>query len=151
MLSNPYYIHLPFDVQVNFSRNSNIKEQIFYDVIKNGEVKTMCIKVDDENQVNAVNINITASNYISERDCWMQYFQNNLNQLSYSCVYQTIHVNQGDQCAELLTKNIFLNPVNQCCNGKQSGLISRKTNQYQQLISDHPCIAYNMGDSKIIL
>lgn len=79
MLSNPYYIHLPFDVQVNFSRNSNIKEQIFYDVIKNGEVKTMCIKVDDENQVNAVNINITASNYISERDCWMQYFQNNLN------------------------------------------------------------------------
>lgn len=73
MLSNPYYIHLPFDVYVKFSRNQNIKDQIFYDVIKNGEVKTMCIRVDDENQVNAININITANNYISERDCWMQY------------------------------------------------------------------------------
>ena len=36
MLMVPYMVPLPHDVSVKFSRNSSIKDMIFYDVIKWG-------------------------------------------------------------------------------------------------------------------
>lgn len=46
ILDVPYYRQLSSDAKVQLTRNNQIKDQLFYDVLKNNEFKTMCCRVD---------------------------------------------------------------------------------------------------------
>ena len=48
ILEVPYFAKLPNDAVVSHSRNSNIKDQLFYDVVKNQEKKTYCLRLDHQ-------------------------------------------------------------------------------------------------------
>lgn len=66
VLNAAYYVKLPVDTVCRHSRNSNIKDYLFYDVIKNNEIKTYCVRLDhpeDKSKVNAVRIPV--SNIVS--------------------------------------------------------------------------------------
>jgi len=45
VLNAAYYVKLPLDASCRHTRNSNIKDQLFYDVMKNKEIKTYCIRL----------------------------------------------------------------------------------------------------------
>lgn len=42
----PYFTKLNSDGYYRMSRNMNVKDQIFYDQIKNGVLKTYCVRPD---------------------------------------------------------------------------------------------------------
>jgi hypothetical protein len=46
LLDAAYFSKLPGDSDVRHSRNANMKDQLFFDVIKNKEIKTFCLRLD---------------------------------------------------------------------------------------------------------
>ena len=48
ILEVPYYIKKPNDWHIKHSRNSIIKDQLFYDLIKGNELEQVCLRVDHE-------------------------------------------------------------------------------------------------------
>lgn len=45
-MAAPYFVKLPSDAKVCFSKNQLIKDQIFYDLIQNHEVRSYCLRAD---------------------------------------------------------------------------------------------------------
>lgn len=66
ILEVPYFAKLPNDAVVSHSRNSNIKDQLFYDIVKNHEKKTYCLRLDHQDpKSKVVSIKIPVNNYTS--------------------------------------------------------------------------------------
>ena len=72
-----YAIDIPIFKKLNdeawhrSSRNSNIKDQIYYDQIKNGVLKTFCVRPDlPDKKIYCPNIKV--DNYVSQHDIWLQ-------------------------------------------------------------------------------
>ena len=77
MLDAAYFSKLPADSQVRHTRNSNMKDQIYFDVIKNIEVKTFCLRLDHADpKQKVVCIQIPVHNHVSQNDCWLQFRKN---------------------------------------------------------------------------
>jgi hypothetical protein len=81
VLDAAYYVKLPVDAICRHSRNSNIKDQLFYDVIKNNEVKTYCIRLDhQEDKHKVMPIRIPISDIVSQNDVWIHFRRNQVTQ-----------------------------------------------------------------------
>ena len=101
-LTNVFYNKLPYDVGIMLTRNQQIKDQVFYDLIKNNEIKTMCIRIDEKGDANSVSIDlpIMTFNYVSQRDMWLiDPMKSNELENFENEAYQTIHVTKSDQFA----------------------------------------------------
>ena len=104
ILDVAYFSKLPGDSKCRHSRNSNIKDQLFYDVIKNNEVKTYCLRLDHHERNSRVMMaRIPISNFVSQNDIWLQFRRDkSTNQVEET--FQTIHIPKGDQTGILSTK-----------------------------------------------
>lgn len=75
----PYTAKLQNDSVYMHSRNSNIKDQIFYDAIKNNEVKTYCLRPfndADDNKKGVSCPKIQISSRVSQSDVWLHFVKN---------------------------------------------------------------------------
>jgi hypothetical protein len=54
ILDIPYFSKIPADADVRHSRNSNVKDQLFYDIIRGKEVKTVCLRIDHPDEKSKV-------------------------------------------------------------------------------------------------
>jgi hypothetical protein len=77
LLDAAYFSKLPADSEVRHTRNANMKDQLFFDVIKNNEVKTYCLRLDHiEPKSKVISIQIPVYNYVSQNDVWLQFKKN---------------------------------------------------------------------------
>jgi hypothetical protein len=149
VLDVPYFAKLPGDAVVKHSRNANIKDQVFYDVIKNNEKKTYCLRLDHHDpKQRVVLVRITVNNYSSQPDVWLHY-KKNFKTNSIEEIFQSVHVTRGDQTAVLQTK--LPRSMRNINSSDADDIVERRTSMFCQVESDSPCICYNLGDSKIVL
>lgn len=147
----PYYRKQPADAEIRLSRNNQIKDQLFYDVIRQHEFKTMCCRVDQLEERQKVRCSgIVISNYHSVPDCWLHYKRNPLKGESDEniCVFQAVHVDDSSQFAKLQTR--ALQPET---GGVRLDyhIVSRQTDHVNQVASDYPFVVHNLGDQRIVL
>jgi len=77
ILDVAYFAKLPGDAKCRHSRNSNVKDQLFYDVLKNNEVKTYCLRLDHADSKSKVMVaKIPICNFVSQNDIWLQFRRN---------------------------------------------------------------------------
>ena len=77
ILDVAYFAKLPGDAKCRHTRNSNVKDQLFYDVLKNNEVKTYCLRLDHAEPKNKVMVaRIPISNFVNQNDIWLQFRRN---------------------------------------------------------------------------
>ena len=149
ILDVAYFAKLPGDAMCRHTRNSNIKDQLFYDVLKNNEVKTYCLRLDHLEPRNKVMIaRIPISNFVSQNDIWLQFRRNKSTNIVEE-IFQTIHISKGDQTGILSTK--LPKSMRNINSSDQDDIVERRTNMFYQYMADLPCIAHNLGDSKVIL
>lgn len=149
VLDAAYYVKLPVDAICRHSRNSNIKDQMFYDVIKNNEVKTYCIRLDHQDEkCKVMPVRIPISNIVSQNDVWVHFRRNQVTQ-QMDEIFQNLCISTGNQTAVLSTK--LPKSMRNINSSDSDDIVERKTNMFYQLQADLPCITYNLGDSKIVI
>lgn len=68
----PYYIKLRNDCKIYHGRNAFLKQELFYDQHQNGEVRTVCLRIDHKEEAQKVKpMNILISNHLSKHDSWL--------------------------------------------------------------------------------
>ena len=73
----PYFHKLAQDAVVRHSRNGAIKDQLYYDIIKGPEVKTICLRLDHaESKQKVRSPKILIQDCQSQHDIWLHYKKN---------------------------------------------------------------------------
>jgi hypothetical protein len=66
ILDVPYFAKQSTDCEIRHSRNANIKDQLFYDIVKNDEVQTICLRLDHaDNKSKVCKTKIPVANVVS--------------------------------------------------------------------------------------
>ena len=68
----PYFTKKPNDWVIRHSRNSNIKDQLFYDLIRGSEIEQVCLRLDHEQEKKkSYKLKGQVKDFISEPDVWL--------------------------------------------------------------------------------
>ena len=148
ILDVPYFAKLPSDATVQHTRNSLIKDQMFYDIVRNGEIKTYCLRLDHADpKCKVMSPKIVINQFVSQVDVWLHY-KKNYKDNTIDEMFQTVHVTKGDQAAVLQTRvpGALLGIQNQAYE-----IVKRDSSMFQHQQADLPIIAYNLGDTKLVL
>ena len=101
MLDVPYFQKFPKEILLQASRNANIKDDLFFDIIKmHGEFKNICIEFDSEQRPQIKGIHIPLPKFISQPDVW-RYSTKDRTDDSELGIFQTVNVTTEDQYALL--------------------------------------------------
>lgn len=124
----PYLVKIPNNCTVTHGRNAFLKNELFYDINRNGETRTMCLRIDhvqEERRVKPFSIGV--SNYLSTPDNYLMTAKKKSGNQNYIDICQNISVQKGDQYALLQTRfpTKFTGTI-PC----EYMMITRKTNQF---------------------
>lgn len=98
---------MPNDCNIRHGRNSFIKPELYYDLSRNGETKTVCLRPAHPDFYKRVKpFNITIKNNLSIHDSWLLEAKKNVdeNTIVDFDICQCINVSKGDQYGLLSTR-----------------------------------------------
>lgn len=144
----PLYQKNQDDAVASHCRNSFIKEQLFYHSTQGNEVKTYCLRLENNDPHRKIkNIGIPIANNISIPDTYLQFTKSvDQNITEIFEMPQVLMVLQGDQTATLQTRL----PNSQGINQKQVTMVQRQSCQFYQQKADLPFISYNLGSQRLL-
>ena len=97
MLDVPYFQKFPKEIFVQASRNANIKDDLFFDIIKmHGEFKNICIEFDLEQTPQINYIHIPLPKFMSQPDVWRHAIKDRTDDSELG-IFQTVNVTTEDQ------------------------------------------------------
>jgi len=77
---------------------------MFYDIIRGGEIKNYCLRLDHADpKCKVMSPRIPINQFVSQVDVWLHY-KKNYKDNTIDEMFQTVHVAKGDQAAVLQTK-----------------------------------------------
>lgn len=139
-LTTPFFQRLQSETTYRHVRNYLLKDQIFYSATRGGRTEIFCIRLDHEDPTQRhKSSKIIVKDNLLEPDVYM-FYERDLKLNNSIDIFQTVSVSQGDQRAHLKTRR-----------QGDPGIIERWSSTFCQQQGDFPCIAYNLGDSKIVI
>ena len=111
-------------------------------------MKTFCLRLDQlDSKKKVIAPKLKLNECVSQHDIWLQY-NKDYKTNTVEDIFMTIHVSPGNQEGIVQTEVPASLRISK---GSEHNIMVRKTSTFYQQQADLPCIAYNLGDSKLCI